>query len=201
MKKLCCILLTVTLLSPTFFISGLAEEKGSATTTISSEKYEYGYRYNTHGWIYLHIEGDPYERGYQHGYLLADEIVDMIDRWNNIFPQKWSWKWQKIDAVRLFWRKYPKEYQQEIKGIAAGVAARGGKIDGSVIDYKDILTLNEMYESLSRFRRYSVYPFRLRDSWWLSGILGLLKSGRSSLEGSHTGKCSAFLATGDSTTD
>ena len=201
MKKICCIVLVFILLSPIFFIGVSAENEDNPSDSIGSGRYEEGYRYNSHGWIYLHIEGDPYKRGYQHGYLLADEIVDMIDRWNNMFPQRWSWKWQKIDAMRLFWRKYPKEYQQEIKGIADGVAARGGKIDGSVIDYKDILTLNEMYESLSRFRRYSVYPFRLRDSWWVSSILGLLRSGNSSLEESHTGKCSAFLATGDSTTD
>ncbi|MEO8662531.1 MAG: hypothetical protein ABI693_28985, partial [Bryobacteraceae bacterium] len=39
-----------------------------------------GYRYPTGGWIYLHIEGEPYERGYQHGYLMAPEIVRYIDR-------------------------------------------------------------------------------------------------------------------------
>jgi len=29
------------------------------------------YRYPAAGWIYLHIEGKPYERGYQHGHLMA----------------------------------------------------------------------------------------------------------------------------------
>ena len=33
-----------------------------------------GYRYPSAAWIYLHIEGEPYERGYQHGYLMAREI-------------------------------------------------------------------------------------------------------------------------------
>ena len=47
-------------------------------------RYGRGYRYNIQGWIYTYIEGDPYERGYQHGYLLADEIVDMVSRWSNI---------------------------------------------------------------------------------------------------------------------
>ena len=200
MKKLYCILLILTLILPSFSTNVFADDDEITSVTISSESYEKGYRYNTHGWIYLHIEGDPYERGYQHGYLLANEIVDMIQRWSNIFPQKRSWRIQKIDAMRLFWRKYPDEYKQEIKGIADGVAARGGKIDGSVIDYKDILTLNEMYESLSRFRRYSVYPFRLRDSWWFLKLVNSLKFKGSSYE-SHIGKCSAFLATGDSTKD
>lgn len=34
-------------------------------------RYEDGYRFDQYGWIYLHIEGEPYERGYQHGYLPA----------------------------------------------------------------------------------------------------------------------------------
>jgi outer membrane protein assembly factor BamB len=200
MRKICCIVLIIILLAPTFFTGVLADE-GESSNTISSERCEKGYRYNTHGWIYLHIEGEPYERGYQHGYLLADEIIDMINRWINIFPQKWSWRIQKRDAMRLFWNKYPKEYKQEIQGIADGVAARGGKIGDSAIDYKDILTLNEMYESLTRFRRLSVYPFRLRDSWWVDQISKFIKSIGPASEELHTGKCSAFLATGDSTTD
>src|SRR5205823_3898177 len=32
------------------------------------------YRYPQAGWVVLHIEGGPYERGFQHGKLLAPEI-------------------------------------------------------------------------------------------------------------------------------
>ncbi|MDE3197178.1 MAG: hypothetical protein KGN84_12585, partial [Acidobacteriota bacterium] len=38
------------------------------------------YRYPAAGWIYLHIEGKPYERGYQHGYLMAGEIPEYLAR-------------------------------------------------------------------------------------------------------------------------
>ncbi len=38
-----------------------------------------GFRRDHNGWIYLHIEGSPYERGRQHGSLLADEIRAAID--------------------------------------------------------------------------------------------------------------------------
>jgi outer membrane protein assembly factor BamB len=199
-KRVFCIIIFLIILFPIFLNGVLAEEKISSYT-ISSDKCNKGYRYNTHGWIYVHIEGDAYERGFQHGYLLADEIVDIIERWVDIFPQKFSWKKQKIDAMRLFWLKYPKEYKEEIKGIADGIAAKGSKIDGSLIDYKDILTLNEMYELLSRFRTYSVFPLKLKNSWWVSKILTINKYFKSSFEESHTGKCSAFLATGDYTTD
>ena len=38
------------------------------------------YRYPAAGWIYLHIEGKPYERGYQHGHLMAREIPEYMER-------------------------------------------------------------------------------------------------------------------------
>ena len=39
------------------------------------QRYGPAYRYPQAGWIVLHIEGEPYERGYQHGRLLAPEIA------------------------------------------------------------------------------------------------------------------------------
>ncbi len=132
--------------------------------------YENACRYNIQGWIYVHIEGKPYERGYQHGYLLYGEIVDMIYRWSNIihncpFIIKYlpvdlnSSRYEKISenwwnecrklAMKIFWPYYPEEYKEEVKGIADGVKARGGKIYGKEITYEDILTLNEMYELMS----------------------------------------------------
>ena len=38
------------------------------------------YRYPDAGWTYLHIEGKPYERGYQHGHLMAREIPEYLER-------------------------------------------------------------------------------------------------------------------------
>lgn len=176
-------------------LTGVAENSKELTSK-NTAKYERGYRYNIGGWIYLHIEGEPYERGYQHGYLLADEIVDVIERWRNVFPQKKSWDWQKRSAMRLFWSKYPDEYREEIKGIADGVADKGGEINGKPVDYTDILTLNEMYELLSRFRTYLIHPVRSSLKWLLTRI-----SKTGSLNKPHVGHCSAFIATGEATAD
>lgn len=195
MKKIYCIVLLFILLSQVFLNNYLVEGVHGESKTIGSEYYKGGYRYNIQGWIYLHIEGDPYERGYQHGYLLADEIADVVQRWSLTFPEKWSWKVQKQSAARLFWGKYPEEYKQEIRGIADGAAARGGKIDGVALDYKDILALNEMYEMLSRFRTYLIHPFRTRLKFLLTGFL------KSSDFNYDEGSCSAFIATGDATVD
>ncbi len=35
-------------------------------------------RYEKDGWIFVHIEGKPFERGFQHGYLLAKELKDFV---------------------------------------------------------------------------------------------------------------------------
>ena len=34
-------------------------------------------RRDENGWIYVHLEGPPDVVGYQHGYLLANEILDL----------------------------------------------------------------------------------------------------------------------------
>ena len=44
----------------------------------SVQRYGPAYRYPQAGWIVLHIEGEPYERGYQHGRLLAPEIAGYL---------------------------------------------------------------------------------------------------------------------------
>src|SRR5262245_26297140 len=79
------------------------------------------YRSPQAGWIVLHIEGEPYERGYQHGKLLAPEIAGYLrccaalrsskapaDGWNNT----------RILVNALFLRRYEREYLEEMKGIA-----------------------------------------------------------------------------------
>src|SRR5207302_8797871 len=44
----------------------------------SVQHYGPAYRYPRAGWVVLHIEGEPYERGYQHGKLMAPEIAAYI---------------------------------------------------------------------------------------------------------------------------
>jgi len=44
----------------------------------SVQRFEKGYRYPQEGWTVVHIEGAPYERGLQHGRLLAPEIAAYI---------------------------------------------------------------------------------------------------------------------------
>jgi hypothetical protein len=93
------------------------------------------------GWIFVHLEGSPEEIGYQHGYLLADEIIDLRNAMSvmdeNLTGKKWDF--YREESFRLFWHQMPEEYQQEIDGIVEGVNAKTGEVK---IDRKDLLAIN-----------------------------------------------------------
>src|SRR5262249_11180161 len=54
----------------------------------SVERYGLAYRYPQAGWVVLHIEGEPYERGYQHGRLMAPEIAGNIRCFATVLSSK-----------------------------------------------------------------------------------------------------------------
>ena len=60
-------------------------------------------RFERHGWTYLHIEGEPRQRGFQHGYLLAREIADGLrstrDLWEHDSAMPWSWLVERTAAM------------------------------------------------------------------------------------------------------
>ena len=218
-----------------FLLSSLASsfpqtlEEDYHVTTVHAAQYENGFRYNVQGWIYLHIEGDPYERGYQHGYLLSAEIVDMLHRWSNIIhnykflsrisPHLSEERYQEISEIwwnfcvsfstKLYGDKFPEEYQEEMQGIADGATDAGGQIHGHDITYEDILTLNEMYEFLSKCERWylnKVHPFRtlLQQLQSVTPELSTLDESTILMDfllQPRTHHCNGFVATGDATTD
>ena len=48
---------------------------GATLTDAQQDMVRRAERHEKHGWTYLHIEGGPRARGFQHGYLLAREIA------------------------------------------------------------------------------------------------------------------------------
>jgi hypothetical protein len=157
------------------------------------------YRYPRGGWLYVHIEGAPYERGYQHGYLLAREIEQYIDRCAaqlDSKSRKTAWDNGRTTANALFLRGFDKEILTEMKGIAEGAAAAGAKVNGRTIDLVDVVTLNTITE-LGELR--SAMPMTP------SGLEGLnLMKPRydpSKTDVPVTARCSAFAATGKATRD
>jgi hypothetical protein len=138
--------------------------------------YGKGYRFDKNGWIYVHIEGKAYERGKQLGYLTADRFKKALNTFKYITYEETgrNWEFFKKWAYKLYWNKIPKEYQQEIKGIAAGYRAHGVRVD-----YKDVLLWNSFVELLWYWYPHHASNFYKKD---------------------HT-KCSAFIATGSYTKD
>src|SRR5436190_24081125 len=109
------------------------------------ERHGKGYRYPQAGWIVLHIEGEPYERGYQHGKLMAPEIaafVRCVAAEQGHKDPAGAWRITRTLVNSLFLRKFETEYLEEMKGIADGASDAGVKYDGRPIDIVDIAALN-----------------------------------------------------------
>src|ERR1700746_590791 len=53
-------------------LHAVASQTPSPDTAVLAKAY----RFESGGWIYVHLEGSPHDIGYQHGYLLAPPIAD-----------------------------------------------------------------------------------------------------------------------------
>jgi outer membrane protein assembly factor BamB len=208
MNKSIAISVALLLLLVPSTLSYVVEGSSGVRNSSDVNYYEKGFRYNIQGWVYVHIEGEPYERGYQYGYLASAEIVDMINRWSNwgrevkimnLFsikdPERY-WRLCKSKTMKTSWKQYPEEYKQEIRGIADGVKVRGEKIHGHDVEFEDIVTLSEMQACWFSLQYFWKRFHPLRDV--LNGVENILLGKPTNEE---EGFCSAFIATGTATVD
>jgi hypothetical protein len=132
------------------------------------------------GWTYLHIEGTPAQRGFQHGYLLAEDISRGIaitrKDWEHMSGTEW--KWLVDESSDLFNFKIDPEDMEEITGILDGMTAAGKT---SSVD--ELIAYNAWIE--------------LSGYWW---PLELQKIDAKNIPLSRE-SCSAFIATGVNTSD
>ena len=140
------------------------------------------YRHNEAGWTYVHLAGTPEQIGFQHGTLLAKEIEDNVHVYAveapNLYQRKWSFFREAGRTV--LWPKLDPEYQEELRGIAAGLKAQGSKID-----LWDVVAVNGDEELTGYY-----LP-------WLNA-----KEHKPNPPAAVApGKCSAFIATGSATRD
>jgi len=164
----------------------------SAVTT-----YGPAYRFPVDGWIYLHIEGKPYERGYQHGRLMAKEIPQYILRCAAELDPKGknkSWDLARNTASALFMHGFDQEILQEMKGIADGASDAGARWEGRPIDLTDIIVVNTTVELGELKDALPVTPNGLEGLRLLAPDYGTRK--REALD-----HCSSFAATGSATRD
>ena len=156
-----------------------------------------GYRYPQAGWIVLHIEGEPYERGYQHGRLMAPEIAGFLGevaRYRSSKAPPDAWEDLRLIADALFLRRFDPEFLEEMKGIADGASAAGARWEGRPLDLIDLVTINadvetNFLENALEATATGLEGRRFREP---------LELGPVRRPESH---CSAFAATGPATAD
>jgi len=159
--------------------------------------YNNGFRYDDKGWIFIHIEGAPYERGYQYGYLIAEEMSEYMTKLgvgrNRDNPEK-GWNELRFVADAFMLRKYDDEYITEMKGIADGANKAGAVIFKRKFDLVDVVTMNSYVDISYAGDAINVTPNSLTGQSFLKNEDELNIQDRL-----H--KCSSFLANKSSTTD
>ncbi len=137
-------------------------------------------RHEKNGWIYLHIEGTPEERGFQHGFLLAKEIKEalreMSEVWHYETALDWQWLIQK--GGKMFSPKVDAENLDEIDGIVEGMKAAG------VVTTRDEIVTYNGYTELDGY-------------WWPTVKDSISPNSPNPKKES----CSSFIATGSMTAD
>ncbi len=184
LKSLLLLTILLTLSSP-FIVSCAKESKQQPASSPPTQEQMLAKasRQEKNGWIFVHLEGAPQVVGFQQGYLLANEILDLRGALSMLLEHdtKKDWNWYQSESLRLFWDKTPAEYQQEIDGIVSGTNA---KLGSNQITRGDVVAMNAMEEMASYY-----VP-------WLNS-----KTNPNAAKNKAPGNCSAFVATGSWTKD
>ena len=139
------------------------------------------YRYPAAGWIYLHIEGQPYERGYQHGHLMAREIPEYLARCASDLGGPENWNEYRTTANALFLRGFDREILEEMRGIADGAADAGAKWQNRRIDLMDIVVANVTVEMGELRSAVDVTPTGLESSASISRLTARRRAARGAI--------------------
>ena len=100
----------------------------------------------------LRVWGTPQERGYAHGFLLAEEIVALLEQ-QVAATEEWSGLEDYGELLEAVVReaRIASHYEEELRGVLAGVEAR---LDGlpriatldRALRYEDLLTFNALFD-------------------------------------------------------
>jgi hypothetical protein len=133
------------------------------------------------GWVFVHLEGTPFDLGFQHGYLLATEIADAekMEVLERTHDGKKDWNFFRNAAKDMMWPHIEAQYREELQGITEGVKAQGVNLD-----IWDVVALNAMPEW-----DYYVKEYDRQHHPKAVASLGVAEH------------CSAFVATGSYTKD
>ncbi|XXY22007.1 C45 family peptidase [Sorangium sp. So ce216] len=138
------------------------------------------------GWIHLKIQGAPFERGFQYGYLIAAEYAEALRAYVALTYQTLGMPYSFfVEKAAEFHKptieKHAPDLLEEMSGIAAGFTKAGVPC-----------TLNEVIG-------WNAYQ-EMTGYWWPTA-----QASYSSNSGASAGQakshCSAFIATGSATLD
>ena len=154
------------------------------------KKVKNGISYELNGWRYVSVRGNPKERGYAYGFLIADIMKEVHEMLTYVVYQDYGRTWDYFIEVGsrilkpTIMEKFP-EFYEEMEGVAEGVNAGGVK---TTVD--EILAWNNY--------------FTLTESWYSNKDEDGVKRNVRAPGGEGGGandRCSAFMANGDWTHD
>lgn len=125
------------------------------------------------GWKVIHVYGDPFERGYAHGYLLRKEMSEIPRILKFVVKHELEVsKYEEYsrlckDTVKPIIQRHFPEFYEEMKGMVRGAKCPSINID-TIIEWNCVLSMFSHFESDEHFKG---------------------------------DRCSAFIATGDATAD
>jgi hypothetical protein len=151
------------------------------STAVKHDPMAKASREDKNGWIFVHLEGSPHDIGYQHGFLLANEIDTTLHSVAFMLKHDVNKDWAFFrDCARQFmWDKLDREYKDEINGIVEGLKAKNHHLDSL-----DITAYNAFLEL---------------GYYYVPQLMDAAKPGSG--DNKAPGNCSAFIATGSYTKD
>jgi hypothetical protein len=160
---------------------------------------------STGSWIVVHLQGGPYQIGFQNGYLTAQSsdyaiMVDVGTRGSSARTTA------RTVARRYIWPRVPLEYRTELRGIANGMHAAGYPSD----TLWDVVAANAWADEdcyatlLGKSATAATAATGAPAAAFAAAVPAAATSSAPLTLGAHRkgkGGCSAFIATGSATAD
>jgi len=149
-----------------------------------------GLRYDINGWVYISIRGDPFERGYAYGKLIAKDMKHIMKTIRFVIYNDYGVEWDFfIESCKKYYTPKIKELFSEFYEEMDGFAKGSNMSVDEVIAWNNYFTLTESFWG------------NLPEEETIA-VKGSVKSTMGSKEGGgQQERCSAFIANGDWTAD
>ena len=115
------------------------------------------------GWINIKIYGNPYERGFAHGYLLYDKLKQIIDTFPFIIENEFKQKpYEYIQLCNKLIKPNIKthfpEFYEELVGISKGAFSKKVLISVDfLIAWNSLLSMDVYYKNVNNNKRCSAF--------------------------------------------